>query len=618
MIKLLRKAQTMLSWRTPFWLFIFCVCAVVMTIVIVNLPTNYQGDVRSVSASLLPYNRVDANEIVIRFPESQTEIKCIKKRGVWYVDDGYLVRANADRISLLLNALMGDSIRERITKRQREKREISLADLGLEKFNTELLIRSGSEEVSITIGDDVPYDNNVFVKSNKSLDVYIVEGVLRDIVPTSVDEIRDRTLFPHSISLVNKIEIIGKEEDSFVIERDIVDGVWEMTSPVRAPASMAVDDLLHSISFASINSFVWHPVGNIVSKKTISDYVSPYGLDVNDTQSIIRVWLVGVTNPVEIRIGRPLPNDSGLVYAFSSIDNSVFTLDQTTIAPFFMGYEILRNHNIFAVPTHLISNISYKNGSELCYLSINESGDWEIRIPSKQPVEDGSVENFIETLRNISDSGVVIDDVVLPKTYIELQLIDKNDKVNQLNFYYDNPANPTDIYLKTTTSSFITRVHPDTLPAGFLDVNFAASFRSREIFNFEPTGIQKISLRRENASQSVYSTQSGEWRTYDKSAEKVESDTIISLINNLSILKAEWVAKLFVTDIKSYGFENPKAELTLVFNNDIVLPYGMPTVIVQIGDQLPTGGYFLRIKGEEELFIVSKEFTETLLEAKLY
>jgi hypothetical protein len=46
--------------------------------------------------------------------------------------------------------------------------------------------------------------------------------------------------------------------------------------------------------------------------------------------------------------------------------------------------------------------------------------------------------------------------------------------------------------------------------------------------------------------------------------------------------------------------------------------YGMPTAIIQIGDQLTTGGYYLRIKGEEELFVVSEEFAKALIEAKLY
>ena len=312
---ILRKALVMLSWRTPFWLFIFCICATVMTFFTLNyLP---HGDVRSVRSSLLPYSRLDANEIVIRFTDTKKEIKCIKKNGVWYVDDGYLVRANADRVSLLLNALVGDAIRERITKRQRDRRELTLKDFGLENHNTELIIKSGKEEVAISIGNAAPYENTVFVMSSNSSEVYIVEGVLRDIIPTNIDDIRDKTLFPHSIALINKLEISSGKENSFVVEKDSSSGIWQMTSPVQAPASTAVEEVLQSLGFASISSFVWHPVGNIVSKRTISDYISPYGLDTTEAQSLIRVWLAGVADPIEIRIGRPLPNDSGLVYAFS-------------------------------------------------------------------------------------------------------------------------------------------------------------------------------------------------------------------------------------------------------------------------------------------------------------
>lgn len=610
----------MLSWRTPFWLFIFCVCAVIMTFFTVKYFP--QGDVRSVRSSLLPYNRLDANEIIIKFPESQEEIKCVKKTGIWYVDDGYLVRANADRISLLLNALVGDSIRERITRRQRERRELTLNDFGLEQYNTELVIKSGDDDVSIIIGKDAPYEDTVFVKSDAFSEVYIVEGVLKDIIPANIDDIRDKALFPHSISLINKVEVISREENSFIVEKDKVSGVWGMISPVRAPASLAVDSLLQSLGIASINSFVWHPVGNIVSKKTISDYVSPYGLDIKDAQSTIRVWLSGKVDPVEIRIGRELPNDSGLVYAFSTVDNSVFTLDQTTIAPFSMGYETMRNHSIFTLPLHNISSFSYKNGKEFCLLALNEVGDWEFSIPSKQPVGVGSVENFVAGLSQISDSGIVNDeaaDFSLPASFIELQFVDKNEKNTQLNFYYDNATHPTNIYLTTTTSSFVTRVQPDVLPQGFLDKNFAASFRSLEIFNFEPTKVQEFSLIKGGSSQSAYFTASGDWRSRDYVNGNVATETIINLINKVSSLKAEWVDKLFVTDINTYGFVEPKAELLIVFPNDMdKFPYGMPTVILQLGNKLPTGGYYLRIKGEEELFVVSEEFAKALLEAKLY
>lgn len=617
MIKLLRKAQTMLSWRTPFWLFIFCVCAVIMTVFTVKYFP--QGDVRSVRSSLLPYNRLDTDEIIIKFPETQEEIKCVKKSGIWYVDDGYLVRANADRISLLFNALIGDSIRERITKRQRERRELTLDDFGLEKYNTELILKRGKDKVSIIIGDDAPYEDTVFVKADTSSEVYIVSGVLRDIIPLNIDDIRDKTLFPHSVSLINKVEIISGEENSFVVEKEVASGEWEMISPVRAPASMAIDSLIQSLGFSSINSFVWHPIGKIVSKKTISDYVSPYGLDIKDAPSIIRLWMMGKSEPVEIRIGRALPNDSGLVYAFSTIDNSVFTLDQTTIAPFLMGYETMRNHSIFTVPIHNIASFSYKNGNEFCLLTLNDVGEWELSIPSKQPVEIGAAESFVSSLSQITDSGIAPDNISLPTSYIELIFTDRNEKATQLNFYYDNATHPTNVYLKATTSSFITKVSPNVLPQGFLDKNFAASFRSHEIFNFEPTKVQEFSLIKGNSSQSAYYTPSGDWRSRDYVNGSVASETIISIINQISTLKAEWVAKLFVTDINKYGFDTPQVEALIVFSSDIEkLPNGMPTVIIQIGKQLPTGDYYLRIKGGEELFVVSEEFAKALLEAKLY
>ena len=112
----------MLSWRTPFWLFIFCVCAVIMTFF--TLKYFPQGDVRAVRTSLLSFNDEDINEIVISNQNENKNIKCVKKDNVWYVDDGYLVRANTDRITFLIDVLMGkgNSIRERITARQREKR----------------------------------------------------------------------------------------------------------------------------------------------------------------------------------------------------------------------------------------------------------------------------------------------------------------------------------------------------------------------------------------------------------------------------------------------------------------------------------------------------------------
>lgn len=602
----------MLSWRTPFWLFIFCVCALVMTyFTITYFP---QGNVRSVRSSLLPYNKSDANEIIIKYSDpNKAEIKFLKKNGIWYIDDGFLVRANSDRISLLFNALVGDSIRERITKRQRIKRELTLDDFGLENYKTELIIKRGKDAVSITIGNNAPYENTVFVKSSNSSEVYIVEGVISDIIPSSLDDIRDRTLFPYPISLIKKLEVVSENENSFILEKDELGTVWEMISPVRAPASAAVDSLLQNFGFASINSFVWHPVGNIVSKKTISEYIAPYGLGERDAKATIRVWIDGLAEPVEFRIGRSLPNESGLVYAFSSVDNSVFTLDQVSIAPFFMGFETMRNHSVFAIPSHNISSVSYKRGLEYCLLSLNEKEDWEITIPSKQPIAPGSVEAFIEELSSVSDYGIVSDDVLPPMPLVELQFVDNLKNINSLQFYYDNTTN---VYLKTTSSSFTTRVLPESLPMGLLEEDFIASFRSKEIFNFEASGVNELTLSRGRIQQNVYSSASGEWRSND--SQIVSTNVILSLIEKLSSLTAERVAKLVVTDVKSFGFAEPKAELIVVFANDIVRPYGMPSLIIQIGNQLPSGEFYLRIKGEQEIFVVSEEFAKMLVESTLY
>ncbi len=609
----------MLSWRTPFWLFIFCVCAVIMTFF--TLKYFPQGDVRAVRTSLLSFNDEDINEIVISNQSENKIIKCVKKDNVWYVDDGYLVRANTDRITFLIDVLMGkgNSIRERITARQREKRQLSLKDFGFEASNTILKVATREDAVTIQIGAAAPYESTVFVMSDISSEVYIVEDVLRSNIPLNVDEIRDKTLFPHSISLINKIEIASDKQSSFVIERSSSNGVgWQMVSPVRAPVSMNVNSLLQSINLATIESFIWHPLGNIVSKNVISENLSPYGLDSQNSRAVVRIWLDKYTEPIEIRIGRDVPNDSGTSYAYSTIDNSVFTLDKTTVHPFFEGFETMRNHSVFSLPLHNIASVSYKNASEFCLLSKNEQLEWEITIPSKQPIKENSVLHFIESLSQIDDIGIVDNSVQLPKSFIELRFSDVNEKESLLYFYYDNAIHPTNVFLKTTSSSYTTKVDPKDLPVGFLDKNFPASFRSLDVLSLDAAIIQEIILKRSDLSQSIYFTSSGEWHSRDNAAGEISTEMVVDLLNRISDLKASWVAKLYMTDIKANGFVNPQAELTILLSKGNSGPTGMPTIILQLGSKLPEGGYFLRIKGEEELFVVDDDFAKALLEAKFY
>ena len=75
---------------------------------------------------------------------------------------------------------------------------------------------------------------------------------------------------------------------------------------------------------------------------------------------------------------------------------SVFTLDKTTVLPFFEGFETMRNHSVFSLPLHNIASVSYKNASEFCLLSKNEQLEWEITIPSKQPIKENTSDCYPE------------------------------------------------------------------------------------------------------------------------------------------------------------------------------------------------------------------------------
>ena len=119
-------------------------------------------------------------------------------------------------------------------------------------------------------------------------------------------------------------------------------------------------------------------------------------------------------------------------------------------------------------------------------------------------------------------------------------------------------------------------------------------------------------------SQNIYFTSSGEWHSRDNAAGEISTEMVVDLLNRISDLKASWVAKLYMTDFKAYGFVNPQAELTILLSKGNNGPTGMPTIILQLGSKLPEGGYFLRIKGEEELFVVDDDFAKALLEAKFY
>ena len=244
------------------------------------------------------------------------------------------------------------------------------------------------------------------------------------------------------------------------------------------------------------------------------------------------------------------------------------------------------------------------------------SSEWNIRRPARQPADSTAVNAFLDSLLGLLDDSA---SPMAPDETIPLHAVRVDLKPSPFPDAGHTPSSQRSFWVTATSTNppLVTISDPEnrlhhTLTGtkaealDFSDATYAA-LRSPHILSLLPSSIETISRSADGATQTVQRRADGAWFTHDQQpayANSAAADEIAALAGNFTAFD---VATLFTADSAAYGLLSPAMEITI----ETGIPE-RPIVILQLGDALPDGSHYLRIKGENTVFIITADAAHTL------
>lgn len=582
--------------RTAVWLSALClISACAAWFVVRFLPSD---GVWTMPSSLLPKSIRSAEKIIFRSGEET--IDCRKKGNAWFVfRDGIPYRADSARLSLVLEALSGESVRDRINARQQRGRNLELGDFGLSEPRIVVEVHLANERtVRVLIGSNALYDDTVFAKTDRSPDVYVVGGVIRDLVPESFEEIRDKSVFPHLPDTVVRIDIKRYAGIISLVKRK---NGWYLTSPVSAAAdNAAVHKILRAMSTATVGTFVINIRPSALSD--IDNMLFPYGLNHSDAATTVSVWTDGMQSPVIYIFGRPAPNSPDSVFTYSSEENSVFTSAASFMNAFSADAESLRDHSIFRTSGREMHAIGMRTAKSSMNIERGDGGAWSFTKPSPQPADAAAVERYISTLEAIRDSGISAEPIP-DKTPPAALLSAVTEDGEEWNAQIFESGESGVLLIKTDADKFARKIEEGNLPGSFFTAGYFAGLRDMSVISIRPDDVISVTQKRRGlASVSAIRIPAGGWTCPVENAA-ANGAHIDSALETMRSLRAGEVDVLVSDDDTVRGLNPPECEFAVTVDSDT-----FSDAVLQFGAKTDNGASRLvRRKGFDAVFKIPEE-----------
>ncbi len=604
----------MLSSKTTLWLFILL--ALVSAAAWFEKRYLPSGGFGAMPSSIISTEITRTDQITIE--TTNTTIKCSRHQNQWEIEAPVRCRADSSRIDFVLAMIARTPPHDRVSPRQRKNRGLGLDDYGLisPKAVVSLAGRDGTS--TLRMGADTPSGDGVFVMASGSYDVYVVDRKLLDLLPTSAEDFRDRALVPASQDIVG-IEI--RQPGKGIVNLVKTASSWNMTSPFEISASIpAVNALLGSLSNATIKKFVWTSSKGQTDDELLRDASTSLGISADESKLVATINFENGSN-ANFSFGSLDPDSPDSIFVVSSLDNSIFTVDNVIIDALQMDANVLRERRIFPLLASEVISISCNSADTSFAMRLNNTlTAWTISRPSVQPTDQKAAAQFLEELLRIEDQNVTTlseeEGQTLEKGGIEtvkieitpvppLEIITAFATIKR-----DADGKPVTFGIAVPEKKLRHLIPTDSLPTNFLESAWFASMRDKTILSIPTEMLSAITRCVESHEETAILDRDGKWfsaKPLPLAANKASLEALATLFTNFKALR---VATLFSPDTNGYGLNPASTEFIITTK----IPES-PVVIVLIGNTLADGSAYVKVKGRDAVFIASPEDVTVLSNA---
>ena len=551
----------------------------------------------------------------VRFETPNLSVAVRRSAARWVFAPPASGRADPNRIALALDTALLAAVRDRITPRQREARGLGLVAFGLASPRARIELEGSGWSVGVSVGDDTPDGTGVYASVDGGGDVAVVDRALFDLIPVSLDDLRDRSVFADPGREIESIEIRRPGAAPLRLESG-PDNLWRIAAPYVCAADGAnVATLAGALVGATVGRFVRVPGTNDPPAEAEAAFAA-HGLGPEDASLSLLVGVRGESAPTAFTFGGSDPSDAHAVVVGIPSEGTIFTVDRSVLDALLMPASVLRDRRPFPFAPREILSVSFRSeDAPFGFAREDALAPWRIVAPSGQPASQSAVAAFLDRLLALRDEDAepVPPNEAAPLAAVRVDLASAPPAAQTLSAILSRrpaaePGAPEDLLVSIPARGIRHVVPGSALPPETLSASAFAALRDPSVLHLDAGSLVSLSRRDgQGAEQTVRrNAADGAWFCDAAGAEPdpAAADAAAAAVSDL--VAAETVV-LFTSDSAAYGLLPPRLELTVATRDE-----ARPVVILQLGAARRDGSSFLRVKGEDPVFAVSAETAAAL------
>jgi len=378
--------------RIIFWLFVLCVASLGIHFALYWCAPAERSSTRGTVLDAL----FEPTRITLERRGARPTV--LAKTDTWRLVEPYSASVDEQVVLRLTDALLFCSVDDALSEAELLKHGRTRADFQLDDPPVRIVLRDGSDEISLALGDWTPSSNGVYAAVSGTSSVMVLPASVRTAVDLDASAFRQRGVFSFGPEFVRAFDL---KRPSGPLLGFVRSGDGWQTGETPASA-VRVRELLARLSAAQALDFIW-PVGATNEAESVSaSLLSGYGLDPESAVTVV----LKCFDDVERRLSLGASAGENRVYALVQNGTAVVTLEAALKESAQQDAALFTDSRLFPFEAESVQSFTLVDGETDYVVARTADGAWRLEAPVVAVAETAAAEALLERVLSLTASDV--------------------------------------------------------------------------------------------------------------------------------------------------------------------------------------------------------------------
>jgi len=323
----------------------------------------------------------------------QETVRAEKRDGHWYLTEPLAVRGD-DQKYLELTRYVADLRHTRVVEEQPQ----SLESYGLTtpRLEIQVTLKDQSKPLIFRLGATNPTGGSYYAQVEGRSQIYLVSGVAKDVLDTSLYALRDKIVLAYTPAEVQEVRLARGTDAPVVVQRQAED-TWRLTAPVSAKADdQQVRGMIQRLRDVKVQEFIAEEATEL----------EPYGLQ---TPALHVSLNIGQDHtPLTLSLGKVDSERKG-VYAKHDNGTRVFLLPQELWDNLPKTATALRDKTLLKYEREHITRLEMQAPNEHIVITNTGPRQYTIEQPVQTPGDGDAIYSLLWDIQDLKAKDFVAE-----------------------------------------------------------------------------------------------------------------------------------------------------------------------------------------------------------------